>query len=124
MNKASLSTTTGWTTAEQFATKQTGDRVTQHGERMKVAALCSLDIVNHRTGLNIESLSEYQHEKEVLVGPYTAFSITVVRRVADNYTEIYLRECEVAAVDDDDEDNDDDGLEVAFKFLTPLSDRS
>ncbi|UJR34704.1 hypothetical protein I4U23_027481 [Adineta vaga] len=68
----------------------TSDRKTKNGDLVKLSTLCSFEIVNHRTGLNIETISEYRNEKEVLVGPYTAFSIIAVRRIAPNYAEIDL----------------------------------
>ncbi|CAF0910637.1 unnamed protein product [Adineta steineri] len=108
MNKAFLSTTTDRKTAEEFARNEATNREKQHGDQVKLSALCTFEIINHRTGLNIENLSEYQHEKEVLVGPYTAFFITAVRRLAPNYAEIDLRECETVKQDDDDDDDDDD----------------
>ncbi|CAF1044309.1 unnamed protein product [Adineta steineri] len=105
MNKAFLSTTTDRKTAEEFARNEATNREKQHGDQVKLSALCTFEIINHRTGLNIESLSEYQHEKEVLVGPYTAFFITAVRRLAPNYAEIDLRECETVKEEDDDDDD-------------------
>jgi hypothetical protein len=107
MNKAFLSTTTDRYTAEQFAKKQAINRETQHGDHVKLSALCSFEIINRRTGLNIESLSEYKYEKEVLVGPYTAFLITAVRRIAPNYAEIDLQECKRVTDEDDDDDDED-----------------
>jgi hypothetical protein len=108
MNKAFLSTTTDRHTAEQFAKKEANNRQTQDGNYVKLSSLCSFEIINHRTGLNIESLSEYQHEKEVLIGPYTAFLIIAVRRIASNYAEIDLRECETVKEEEEEDDDDDD----------------
>jgi hypothetical protein len=73
-----------------------------------LSALCSFEIINRRTGLNIASLSEYKYEKEVLVGPYTAFLITAVRRISPNYAEIDLQECKRVTEEDDDDDDDED----------------
>ncbi|CAF2019860.1 unnamed protein product [Rotaria magnacalcarata] len=109
MNKAFMSTTKDRAIAEQFAIKNVTDRKKQHGENVKLSILCTYEIINDRTGLNVERLSEYRHEKEVLVGPYSAFIIIVIRKVSDSYVEIHLRECEkVNDQDDDDNDFDDD----------------
>ena len=108
MNKAFMSTTTVRIVAEEFARKEASNRVTQLGDHVKLSALCTFEIVNHRTGLNVESISEYQHEKEILVGPYTAFTIMAVRRIAPNYVEIDLQECEAPNETEDTEDEDDD----------------
>jgi len=107
MSKAFMSTTRARAIAEDFA-KGVGDRTKQHGGLVKLSVLCTYEIINNRTGLSIESISEYNHEKEVLVGPYSAFIITAIRQVRPDYVEIDLRECEQVQNKDDDDDDDDD----------------
>ncbi|CAF1539103.1 unnamed protein product [Rotaria sp. Silwood1] len=109
MNKAFMSTTKDRKVAEEFATKNLTHRKTQNDENIKFAILCTYEIINDRTGLNIEEISEYKHEREVLVGPYSAFTITAIREVSEHYIQIDLRECEkVNNQDDDDDDGDFD----------------
>lgn len=108
MNKAFMSTTKDRSIAEAFATKGSSSREKQHGGHVKLSALCTYEIINDRTGLNIENISEYSMEKEVLVGPYTPFIIKTIRQVTSNYVEIDLRECEKVNIENDDDDNDDD----------------
>ncbi|CAF3637825.1 unnamed protein product [Rotaria sp. Silwood1] len=93
MNKTFMSTTKDRKLGEQFALKHLTYREKQLGENVKLSALCTYEIVNDRTGLNIEGISEYKDEKEVLIGPLTAFIITTIRQIARNYAEIDLREC-------------------------------
>ena len=106
MSKAFMSTSKDRSVAEDFTNKKSKDWATQHGGDMKMCVLCILEITHRRTGLNVESVSEYQDEKEVLVGPCTAFRITGVRRIAPNYAEIDLRECEAVNENDDGDDYD------------------
>ena len=109
MNKAFMSTTKDRTIAEQFAQRNATHRQKQHGEQIKLSALCTYEIINNRTGLNIENISEYAYEKEVLIGPYSAFAITSIRKINSSYIEIDLRECEMNnSQEDDDDDFDDD----------------
>ncbi|CAF1177384.1 unnamed protein product [Rotaria sordida] len=108
MNKAFMSTTKDRNIAEQFAKKDLTNRKQQHGANVKLSALCIYEIINDRTGLNIEDISEYRNEKEVLVGPYTAFKITAVHRVDSNYIEIDLQECKKVNYQDEDENDDFD----------------
>ena len=108
MNKAFMSTTIDRAVAHKFAWKAASERKTEPGQLVKVSALCSYEIVNKRTGLNIERLSEFRDEKEVLVGPYSAFMITAIRHDRPEYVEIDLREIEQTSNDSDDDDDDDD----------------
>jgi len=108
MNKAFMSTTKDRSVAEGFATKGAGNRTKQHGEHVKLSVFCTYEIINDRTGLNIENISEFNMEKEVLVGPYAAFIIKAIRQKALDFVEIDLRECEKVNDDDDDDDDDDD----------------
>ena len=80
MSKLFVSTSTDHGVTEDFIKKQTSTWSTQHGSDAKMCILCKVEIMTRRTGLNVESVSEYQHEKEVLLGPYTAFLVTGVRR--------------------------------------------
>jgi hypothetical protein len=108
MSKAFMSTTKDPTIAIAFATNGATNRQTQHGERVKLSAMCTYEIINDRTGLDIEKVSEYAVEKEVLVGPYTAFIIKAIRQKNPQYVEIDLRECEKPNDDEDDDDDDED----------------
>ncbi|CAF1468658.1 unnamed protein product [Rotaria sp. Silwood1] len=107
MNKAFMSTTKDLDIAKEFAKNNLIHRQTEHGTQVKMAALCIYEIINDRTALDIEQVSEYKFEKEVLVGPYTAFVITAIRKIRPDYVEIDLRECEKVNDDDEDDDNDD-----------------
>ncbi|CAF1173048.1 unnamed protein product [Adineta ricciae] len=107
MNKAFLSTTKNRAIAEQFARNEAHNRKNKSGDLVKLAVLCSFEIVNHRTGLSVESISEFAYEQEVLVGPYTAFLIVDVRQVSDNYAEIDLRECDIVEHDENGGDDED-----------------
>jgi len=107
MNKAFMSTTKVRSIAQGFA-EGAGNREKQHGGLVKLSVLCTYEIINDRTGLNIESISEYKAEKEVLVGPYAAFIITGIRQVTPKSVEIDLRECERVNEENDDDDDDDD----------------
>ncbi|CAF3610923.1 unnamed protein product [Rotaria sordida] len=108
MNKAFMSTTKDLDVAKNFAKNNLTYRQTEHGTQVKMAALCIYEIINDRTGLDIEPISEYALEREVLVGPYTAFVITAIRKIRPDYVEIDLRECEKANDDDGEEDDNDD----------------
>ncbi|CAF1344382.1 unnamed protein product [Didymodactylos carnosus] len=94
MNKAFMSSTKDRKVAEEFAKKVRVDRQTLEGEHVYLSALCTYEIVNNRTGLDIEQMSEYKHEKEVLIGPYSAFVVVNVKQNDPDYVEIELRECE------------------------------
>lgn len=106
MNKAFMSTSKNRQRAEEFAVKNATNRKTQEGERVKLSALCMYELVNDRTGLDVERISEYAMEEEVLVGPYTAFIIQAIRKVNSKYVEIDLRECE--KINDDEQDSEDE----------------
>ncbi|CAF3165884.1 unnamed protein product [Rotaria socialis] len=106
MNKAFMSTTRDRNIAEGFARNELIHRATAHGQQVKMAALCAYEIINDRTGLDIEQVSEYVIEREVLVGPYTAFVISNIRKVRSDYVEIDLRECE--KVNEEEEFDDED----------------
>jgi hypothetical protein len=107
MNKAFMSTSKDPKIAEGFAKNNATNRKTQEGERVKLSALCTYELVNDRTGLDVEQISEYSMEKEVLIGPYTAFIIQAIRKFNSKYVEIDLKECE--KTNDDEEDFEEEG---------------
>ncbi|CAF1224332.1 unnamed protein product [Rotaria sp. Silwood1] len=78
MNKAFLSTSFDYSVAKKFAIK--------HSEvnKQKFTAICTYKIRNRRTALSIMEISEYRHEKEVLIMPYTAFQVKSIRRNSNN----------------------------------------
>ncbi|CAF4710005.1 unnamed protein product, partial [Rotaria sp. Silwood2] len=110
MSKAFMSTSKDKSVADDFIKRNLSYRKKQHGELVKLSALCTYEIVNRRTGLYIAKISEYGHEEEVLIGPYTAFIIKAIRQSSPKYVEIDLRECEIVdkKEQDDDDDFDDD----------------
>jgi hypothetical protein len=107
MNKAFMSTTKDRKIAEEFARNGSTHRQTQHGQQVKLSALCTYQIINNRTGLDVERISEYSMEKEVLVGPYTAFIIKAIQQ-KQQFVEIDLIECQQPIDEKDDEDDDED----------------
>ena len=106
MNKAFMSTTKSRSIAQGFATNDLTNRKTQQGEYVKLSVFCTYEIINDRTGLDIEKLSEYTTEQEVLVGPYAAFEIRAIRYPKTQSVEIDLRECQKPI--DGQEDDDDE----------------
>ncbi|CAF1412684.1 unnamed protein product, partial [Didymodactylos carnosus] len=102
MNKSFLSTSKDQSVAEEFARQPSKDIQLQH------SVLCVYETRNNRTALDIETMSEYPHEKEVLILPYAAFKVvniipstSSVSLPNDNKKqlikaldfEIHLREC-------------------------------
>ncbi|CAF1141130.1 unnamed protein product, partial [Didymodactylos carnosus] len=63
MNKTFLSTSTDRHIVDRFSLPK--DK--------RISAICVYDIRNNRSGLNVESISEYGSEKEVLIAPFCAF---------------------------------------------------
>jgi hypothetical protein len=63
----------------------------------RLSTICIYEIRNQRTALDIEPISIYQHEEEVLVLPYSAFKIVDIQRNKHNSPniEIKLKECEL-----------------------------
>ncbi|CAF3822875.1 unnamed protein product [Rotaria sp. Silwood1] len=63
-----------------------------------ISILCIYNIRNRRSGLNLEQISEFPNEKEVLIMPYTAFKVIDVSYLDGDTTkiraEIKLKECE------------------------------
>jgi hypothetical protein len=62
----------------------------------RLSTICIYEIRNKRTALDIENLSVFQDEQEVLILPYSAFKIVDIKRNKDNSprVEIRLKECE------------------------------
>lgn len=62
----------------------------------EIPVLCTLKILNRRTALDIHQISEFPNEDEVLILPYTAFTIVNIKEisVAPSRFEIELQECE------------------------------
>lgn len=62
----------------------------------RLRVLCTYEIRNRRTALDIRYISEFEDESEVLIMPYTAFKIIRVQRneQSSNEVEIQLKECE------------------------------
>ncbi|CAF1531996.1 unnamed protein product, partial [Didymodactylos carnosus] len=69
MNKLFLSTSKDRKVAEEFAI---GGNLSKH------SVLCKYEIRNDRTALDIESVSEYPQEKEVLILPNTTFKVVKI----------------------------------------------
>jgi predicted transcriptional regulator len=62
----------------------------------RLTAICMYEIRNQRTVLDIERISLFQYEQEVLILPYSAFKIIQININPDNSSkvEIKLKECE------------------------------
>ncbi len=62
----------------------------------RLSAICIYEIRNQRTALDIEHISVYPEEEEVLILPYSAFKIIDIQQNKDKTprVEIQLRECE------------------------------
>ncbi len=62
----------------------------------RLPMLCIYEIRNRRTALDIENISLFQYEQEVLILPYSAFKIIDIKINKDNSpaVEIKLKECE------------------------------
>ena len=67
---------------------------------------CVYEIVNNdRTALDISEMSEYEHEEEVLILPYSAFLITKIEET-QGMTMIYLKEQSLKEIFGDAESNE------------------
>ncbi|CAF1656109.1 unnamed protein product [Didymodactylos carnosus] len=79
VNKTFLSTTKERSIANEFAFDG-GLRHNHDGEIIKVPTICIYTIIGHdRIALDIERISEYAHEKEVLIIPGQTFKVTAIR---------------------------------------------
>ncbi|CAF2565951.1 unnamed protein product [Rotaria sp. Silwood2] len=90
LNKAFLSASTERKVAENLATRHP---LRQNTSRpiMKYPTLCTYKIRNQRTALFIEKISEYPHEKEVLITPRAAFRVISIRKHRWTYDEIIVK---------------------------------
>ncbi|CAF4938424.1 unnamed protein product, partial [Rotaria sp. Silwood1] len=78
MNKAFLSTSLDYSVAKKFALK------CADVNKQQFTAICTYKIRTRRSALSIMEISEYGHEKEVLIMPYTAFEVKSIRRNSIN----------------------------------------
>ncbi|CAF4808793.1 unnamed protein product [Rotaria sp. Silwood1] len=62
----------------------------------RLSTLCIYEIRNQRTALDIQHISLFQYEEEVLILPYSAFKIIDIKQNEDSspQVEIKLKECE------------------------------
>ncbi|CAF4246062.1 unnamed protein product, partial [Adineta steineri] len=62
----------------------------------RLSVICRYEIRNQRTALNIEDISLFKEEREVLILPYSAFKIINIKFDKDNSPQITveLKECE------------------------------
>jgi hypothetical protein len=93
MTKSLLSTSKVRDIAEKFATKKEAHA---DGNTIKRACICKYQIRKAHTALDIQELSIFRHEQEVLVKPYSAFQVVNIREITSYYgilTEIELRQC-------------------------------
>lgn len=67
-----------------------------HDADERLPTLCTYEIRNPRTALDIQSVSLYEYEEEVLILPYSAFKIIDIQKNETNSPkiEIKLKECE------------------------------
>jgi len=98
MVKSFLSTTKDKKMAENFAL-QIQIRPGKDGSIGKYPAFCTYIIKNKRTALAIEQLAEYPNEREVLIMPYSVFTVKDVIRTDKSVQSgimvyIVLEECE------------------------------
>ncbi|CAF3980384.1 unnamed protein product, partial [Rotaria sp. Silwood2] len=93
MTKSLLSTSKAQHIAESFAAKE---KAIADGNAIKRACICIYKIRKAHTALDIEELSMFPHEQEVLLIPYSAFEVVNVQEITSNYgilTEIELHQC-------------------------------
>ncbi|CAF2955115.1 unnamed protein product [Rotaria sp. Silwood2] len=62
----------------------------------QLSIICTYEIRNQRTALDIQGISLFQYEEEVLILPYSAFKIIDIQTNKDKSAkvEIKLKECE------------------------------
>ncbi|CAF3331972.1 unnamed protein product [Rotaria socialis] len=70
--------------------------INQDDTSNRLSVLCVYKIRNKRTALDIQQVSLYQYEEEVLILPYSAFKITKIHPNKNNSSQvkIKLKECE------------------------------
>jgi hypothetical protein len=97
LTKSFLSTSKDIEVAKRFVLS--GD-LRQHsdGQLIKLPAICTYIIEHSDTAYDIETISEYPEEKEVLIVPYKAFAVSHVEKDTNNTTNevminIVLTEC-------------------------------
>jgi hypothetical protein len=72
------------------------------GQIQKLSVLCVYEIDKYETAIEIDTISEYEYEEEVLIFPYNSFQIIKIKRYNSSDTpnthgidvEIHLRQCE------------------------------
>jgi hypothetical protein len=103
MNTTFLSTSKTKNIAELFSptTKQ------QEKDTNELSVFCTYVIVNDRTALNIQKLSVFPAEQEVIIMPFSAFCVEKVTRNNQQRSnvEITLIECPKQDTDNFDDDN-------------------
>jgi hypothetical protein len=107
MAKTFLSTsidekTAAWFLCQQEATLTLNNdrqRCKLDGTLIKSWIMCKYKIKHRRTALNIENISQYTNEGEILIMPYTVFKVNKIEKVKPSYlldgqtiTEIILEE--------------------------------
>jgi hypothetical protein len=95
MNKAFLSTSKRREIANAFSGNEQEKflRKTPDKQPIHIAALCTYIIKNSGTALDIETISErICDEKEVLILPFSAFTVKSVLRLSSNVVEMELEE--------------------------------
>ncbi|CAF1404523.1 unnamed protein product, partial [Didymodactylos carnosus] len=88
MTKSLLSTLKERFVAENFATKA---KQNADANKMKRSCICIYNIRKAHTALDIENLSVFPYEKEVLLIPYSAFKVVNIQEINKEYgTEIEI----------------------------------
>ncbi|CAF0940986.1 unnamed protein product [Adineta steineri] len=79
MTKSFLSTSKDVCVANRFAFKQNEQRNID-GKEVKFSCICTYKVQNPRTALNIADISLYPYEKEVLIIPYSVFTVISITK--------------------------------------------
>jgi hypothetical protein len=108
MTRSFLSTSKDQNLAKIFL-PGSGDKKQPTNQGTKIPVMCIYEVINPRTSLDIENLSIFQEEKEVLIVPFAVFQIIKIDGVVKNSNNqiikiegaektepvtIYLRECD------------------------------